>query len=233
MTPVPFVVSSSVAKGGVVFQPNAKGDPIMLMGDSNGSMYGKVMTEIAKEINCRMIVISVDAGDPLPSSSGQGGRLWQDSLDLVKKEKPACVVLACNWTGKLAEDRARLVRAVESLKPHVGNLVLLTQPPTLPANATRSAIRNGVRPPFMENGEFRTRRLEINRYVKSLARGNVLVLDIGSHFESQNGEVLFSNKQGQQIYQDRGHLSDYGAQMIRPDLTAAITKSLAINNHDR
>jgi hypothetical protein len=59
--------ASDVVKGGLVFDPKTKNNSAMLMGDSNGSMYGKVMKEICANLGYKLSVISVAAGDPLPA----------------------------------------------------------------------------------------------------------------------------------------------------------------------
>ena len=61
----------NVAGGGVHFNESAKSGTIILMGDSNASMYGTMMKDVAKQLGLRLTVISVDAGDPLPHSSGR------------------------------------------------------------------------------------------------------------------------------------------------------------------
>jgi peptidoglycan/LPS O-acetylase OafA/YrhL len=216
--------TSDVIKGGLVFNSNSKKASVILMGDSNGAMYGKVMKEICANMGYKLSVISVAAGDPLPTSNNvSSGRLWLESLDVVRKEKPDYLVLACSWEGKLQGDKERLALAVNTLKPLVGRLVILNQPPILPENANRDSIREGARPPFYEDAEIRRLRMESNAYLKSFNSGNCSVVDIASHFQTTNGEVLFLDQQGRQLYQDSGHLSGYGADFIRSDLRQAIS----------
>jgi peptidoglycan/LPS O-acetylase OafA/YrhL len=217
--------SSDVIKGGLVFDSKAKKNSVILMGDSNGSMYGKVSKEICVDLGYKLSVISVAAGDPLPSPDVSSGRLWLDSLAVVRREKPDCLILACSWEAKLKDDKERLALAVETLKPLVGHLVILNQPPILPENANRASIRLGARPPFYENAEIRRRRIESNNYLKRFNSGNCSVVDIASHFQTTNGEVLFLDGQGRQLYHDRGHLSGFGADLIRSDLRQAISQS--------
>lgn len=217
--------ASAVVKGGLVFDSRATTSSVILMGDSNGSMYGKVMKAICAELGCKLSVISVAAGDPLPSSNAAAGQLWLDSLAVVQREKPDCLVLACSWEAKLRGNKERLALAVAALKPLVGRLVILNQPPSLPENASRGAIRLGARPPFYEDAEIRRLRLESNDYLKSFNSGNCSVVDIASHFQTTNGEVFFLDERGRQLYADRGHLSGFGADLIRSDLRGAVSSS--------
>ena len=206
--------TSDVIKGGLVFNSNSKKASVILMGDSNGAMYGKVMKEICANMGYKLSVISVAAGDPLPTSNNvSSGRLWLESLDVVRKEKPDYLVLACSWEGKLQGDKERLALAVNTLKPLVGRLVILNQPPILPENANRDSIREGARPPFYEDAEIRRLRRPLF----------LTLMQHWSHFQTTNGEVLFLDQQGRQLYQDSGHLSGYGADFIRSDLRQAIS----------
>ncbi len=221
--------ASNVARGGVVFQPKAKGKPVVLMGDSIGSTYGKLMRDMAAEKGYRLMVVSVHGCDALPpaaSTSDLRFSIWRDSLELIKREKPACVVFASDWINKLRQDKTRLAVAVEALKPYVGTLVLLTQQPVLPDNATRAAIRSGVRPPFREDPKAQLSRSKANEYVKSLAGGNVVVLDVATHLETPAGEILFTDPSGETLYDDLDHLSPAGTELIRPELTKIIDASL-------
>ena len=190
---------------------------MVLMGDSNGSMYGKVAAEIARERDLRLAVISVEAGDPLPNTA-----LWADSLAVVKNEKPDFLVLVCNW-NKLRDDRTRLTVALRELKPYAREILLLTQPPVLPENAGREAIRNGNRPPFREDAVERVARLERNELVKSEQGDNVRVIDIEPLFSRETGEIRFVDGRWNQLYQDRDHLSAAGAALVKPELLKAMS----------
>ncbi len=214
-----------VQHGGLKFHSKPSTKLVVLMGDSNGSMYGRVMKSICEELGYRLTVISVAAGDPLPDSSAAGDQLWQDSLAVIRRERPDCLVLACAWDSKLHERSERLDIAVAALRPLVGRLVLLNQPPILPDNANRVSIRAGARPPFIENAELHSRRSQANEYLKRFNSGNCSVVDIASHFERANGEVLFMDEQGKQLYHDRTHLSGFGADAIREDLKRAVLES--------
>ena len=217
---------SDVIKGGLIFNSKTtKTNSVILMGDSNGSMYGKVMKEICHDLGWNLAIISVAAGDPLPTTNLRSGRLWLDSFAVVQRVKPDCLVLACSWDSKLQDGKERLALAVEALKPFVGHLVILNQPPILPENANRASIREGTRPPFYEDAGTRRRRLESNDYLNSFNSKNCSVVDIASHFQTTNGEVMFLDSLGRQLYHDRGHLSGFGADLIRSDLTDAVSRS--------
>jgi len=184
-----------VARGGLHFNQSAKGGSMVLMGDSNGAMYGKMMVELAKEQNLKLDVISVPAGDPLPHSSGEPSPLWLYSLNVVRREKPNFLVLVCNW-NKLEGDEGRLRVALDQLAPVVGQIILFTQPPEPPPSATREGMRKGARPPFMEDTEERAHRLEHNEVVRSARGEKVSVVDVEPMFSKKSGEVVFFDEHG-------------------------------------
>jgi peptidoglycan/LPS O-acetylase OafA/YrhL len=216
-----------VAKGGLVFNQSAKGGSMVLMGDSNGAMYGIVAKEIARDLGLRLNVLSVTAGEPLPRSSGQQPQLWLDSIAVVKRENPDILILACNWQDKLQDDKARLGIAIEDLKQHSRYVVLITQPPELPEGANREAIRNGSRPPFIEEPKERAARLASNALLKTVSGNHVIVIDIEHLFATDDGKIFFSDSQGREIYQDRNHLSAAGAELVRSSVSRAISASLS------
>jgi peptidoglycan/LPS O-acetylase OafA/YrhL len=215
----------SVAKGGVIFNPAGKAGTVVLMGDSNGAMYGKALKELTAKLDYRFVLISVSAADPLPYSSWRKSQLWLDSLNVVKHEKPTVLILVCEWEKKLHDDKGRVALAVKDLRPYAQKLVLVTQPPSLPITASRDAIRNGSRPPFVEEAAQHSARLETNDLVEQLAGGNVSVLNIEQLFASPDGAIKFTDRDGRQLYEDPVHLSGFGADLLKPSLVKAMTNS--------
>jgi hypothetical protein len=90
---------NAISEGGIGFKHADTNGSMVLMGDSNGSMYGKMVKEIGQELRLDVNVLSVAAGDPLPHASGRNPKLWIDSLAFVKREHPDVLVLVCNWAG--------------------------------------------------------------------------------------------------------------------------------------
>ncbi|ALC17034.1 acyltransferase 3 [Desulfuromonas soudanensis] len=213
---------SDVAKGGLEFPGNIGAATVVLMGDSNGSMYGKEIKRICSELGYKLNVISVSAGDSLPERKTDSSQLWRDSLDAVSKIKPDYLLVANSWSGKLRNDPKRLVVALDKLKPYAGQIILLNQPPILPKIANRKSIREGARPPFLENTDVRAERLKVNEFLINMQTSGVSVVDISRHFEGKNGEVLFLDEHGRILYHDPGHLSGYGAEKVHDVLKQAL-----------
>ena len=214
----------AVRDGGRRFNPRGRSGSMVLMGDSNGSMYGKMAAEIASERDLRLSVLSVEAGDPLPRSSGNDPQLWRDSLTAVRRERPDFLVLVCNW-GKLRDDRPRLALALRELKPYARTILLITQPPVLPARADREAIRKGSRPPFLEDAAERAERLERNELVKNSQDDRIRVIDVEPLF-SGDGGIRIVDGHRTLLYQDRDHLSAAGALLVKPAMLRAMAAGL-------
>ena len=212
----------NITQGGRGFDQSSANGSMVLMGDSNGAMYGKMTKQIGQTVRLRVNVISVPAGDPLPHSSRESPKLWLDSLAFVKRAHPDVLVLVCNWAEKLNGEKERLEIAVNELKQHTRRLILITQPPQLPPSGSREAMRNGSRPPFMEDLAERSSRTETNAFVKQFQGPNVVVIDIEPLFSKNDGSIRFIDNNGMLLYQDGGHLSDLGADVVRPDVIKAI-----------
>lgn len=224
--------TQSIPQGGIVFNQASTVGSMVLMGDSNGSMYGKMAKEIAQALHLKLNVISVAAGDPLPHSSAPPPQLWVDSLAFVTLENPDVIILACNWASKLKGEKGRLGIAINELKLHTRRLILITQPPELPKSGDRESLRNGSRPPFIEDPAERATRTESNAFLKTFQRDNVIVIDIELLFAEGDGSVRFTNDDGILLYHDGNHLSDVGADLVKADVIKAIReRKLALSPH--
>jgi peptidoglycan/LPS O-acetylase OafA/YrhL len=214
---------ADIASGGLIFNHPGSSRRIMLIGDSHGAMYGRVMRDICTELGQKLIIASVSGGDLLPSPDGLHGKLWIDALAVAKKERPDCVVFVNNWAGKLTGKPEKLALAIESLKPLTKKVVLLSQPPIIPVAASRESIRRGSRPPYFEREADRTNRVAMNTLVGEFANTNILVVDVSSHFEKPSGEVVAWDSHRRQLYHDDNHLSSYGAELVRTELKRAVS----------
>lgn len=217
--------AADVAKGGLVFPGDAGAPTVVLLGDSHGSMYARTLRQICAEHGWTLRVASSAAGDALPRSDGASSALWRDSLALVDEVRPEVVVIANAWKDKLSPDGAPLGLALEALRPAAGRILLLTQPPILPDNASRAAIRGGARPPFREDEGIEAARARANAALAAFSDDTTRVVDIAPAFRDEAGAVRFTDDAGRQLYNDPGHLSGAGAARIRPRLEAALEEA--------
>ncbi|HTB86066.1 MAG TPA: acyltransferase family protein [Candidatus Sulfotelmatobacter sp.] len=218
--------ASEVHNGGLIFDPQIQGRSVLLMGDSNASMYGVEIRRICAELGAKFTMIGVVSGDPLPTTNVNSGQLWLDSLAVVRRANPDCLVLVCRWELRLNGNEERLAAALQALKPLAKHVVILNQPPIPPSYANRSAIRNGLRPPFFESPRDRFLRMKANDYLQEFNSTNCSVVDIASAFTRTNGEIFFFDDKGRELYMDCWHLSGWGSQLVHTQLSEAIAKDL-------
>lgn len=217
-----------VASGGLQVNCAAHHGSLVLMGDSNGSMYGVTMRDLARKLDMKLTVISVDAADPLPNSSGAPSPLWQQSLAVIRRERPDAVILVCLWSGKLETDPQRLKLAVSTLRGLTRRVILITQAPELPPWASREGIREGMRPPFFEEAQELARRRAANAVVKSQAGEGVAVLDVEPFFTEPGGAIRFTDEKGRELFLGTRHVSSYGADRVEGAIEAEIPRSVLL-----
>lgn len=214
-----------VLRGGITINERGKTGSIVLVGDSQGSMYGRMFSEVARFHDYRLTVLSVAGSDPLPPTKTARDSLWDAANRIVKVEQPNILIIACDWAGKLRADRTRLNVALDSVRPYVGHIILLSQPPLLPQGATRAGIRESGYRPFFEDPDERDERRDMAAFLNTLADEKVAVVDVEQYFVSQKtGEVLFLDNQGRELFQDSGHLSGVGATRVREGLEPILLK---------
>jgi len=213
-----------IASGGLVARSSGTSGQIVLMGDSLASMFGKMMVEIATEKDYRLNIISESGQIPIPLPNGENTRLWLDSLAYVESSHPDVVILACHWRGKLHGDIKPLQQAVDELRKHTRNLILITQPPELPVPELRSTMRDGGRPPFWEQPTEAHARMINNELVKKLEKDNVHVLDIERHLREADGSIRIAAPDGRLLYFDADHLTQAGVELSKGDLVRLLIR---------
>jgi len=211
----------SVAKGGVAFDMSRFAPRIVLMGDSNGSMYGVMIKTLSSEDGFNVNVISVDAGNPFP-----GNQLYDASLNFLEVSKPDVTVFVAAWASRLEKDTNKLNVALEGILRHSTYVVLITQPPILPEVDYRKIFRNRGVEPIFEDPSVAELRRRTNDYLSSLQSDRVKIVQIDSLFEEQNGEIVFRDEFGRQLFQDKTHLSGFGAQLVKVPLFKTIHRLL-------
>ena len=215
---------NTIKDGGITFNSTSSKSVIVLMGDSNGAMYGRTLKEIAQKMQVRTNVISVAAGDPFP-----GTQLYKDSLLFLDRTHPDITIFAAAWAEKVGHNRDRFKTALSQLLQKSRHVIIITQPPGLPKYASREEIRKSGQRPIFEDLTPSTLRQDTNAFLLSHRNERVHVLDIESLFKKSDGEIRFTDSQGRQLYQDGGHLSGYGSEMVKKLLVEKISDILALS----
>ena len=218
---------SDMAKGGLYYPVNHPKLTVMLMGDSNGSMYGNALKKLCKEQDYDLVVVAVGAHNTLPVSSEPQNPLWIESLAAVRKYRPDCVVIANHWVDKLKTDKGCVQITIRAIAPYTRQIMLVTQSPILPVNAIRQAIRDGASFPFKEKEQLTMARDEINGFIQSFASYKIIIIDTEKHFLTQEGTIRLFDSEKRLNYYDAAHLSENGAFYVCEDLRsrfAALTE---------
>lgn len=220
---------SVMVEGGLRFSGAENAPQVMLIGDSQGSMYGRLVRDVAAELDWPLVVASSAAGDSLPRSSGASSRLWNDTLALVVRDNPDILIMGNYWSRKLEEDPERLRIALDALVPHVSRIIVIDQSPLLPTTVNRSAIRDGLRGPFHETEAQLNARLAINTYMREVSADQmknseigIRFIDVASVLLNEDNSIPFVDDLGRQVFQDSQHLSHSGARLLEASLRSAL-----------
>ncbi|MDF1785915.1 MAG: acyltransferase family protein [Verrucomicrobiales bacterium] len=203
---------------GRVFTPKEPTGTIVLMGDSQATMYGVLLRDLAEEAQKRLVVLCQAGKDPLVN-----GGLWESNFRRIQVERPDSVFLAFHW-DKLPQEPSRLAETLECLKPQVGQIILLTMPPDRPDLASRESIRAGARPPFFEQPDKRAFRQRFNELAKEQVAEKVHILDTEPFFVRADGSIRAFDSDGRALYYDRKHLSHLGVSEVKGAVRALFLK---------
>jgi peptidoglycan/LPS O-acetylase OafA/YrhL len=214
--------SKQIQVGGVFVKGGGQGT-VALVGDSQAVMYGYEIASLARDLCFDLNVLAGAATNQLPNEPDTH---WDQVKQFLEDNRPDVVVLSELWSLKAARDSRNLSKAIYSLKPFIKRIILITQPPILPREATREAIRSGVRPPFFEEKNDFEGRMLGNVAVKSLADDQVIILDVANSFLEVGEEIRVVGTKGRFNYQDATHLSDTGTASLRSMLEKALSEAL-------
>ena len=213
-----------IASGGRVFNRSADRRRAVLYGDSMAAVYAKVFREACEEAGYECHIMAAQAVLPVPTSDGRD-RLFTDAMRGVAATKPDVIFIAFAY-GTYVPRRPQVVHeVVEAFRPLTRRLVLLTNPPDLPSEATREAIRAGSRPPFLEAPGSKSRRHLVDSIVNAEAGPAVRVINAGAEFVLQDGSVRALDAYGRSLYHDRNHLGYRGTSLLKSAISGQLDES--------
>lgn len=216
--------SGRVATGGVAVNPTGRRGAVVIVGDSQASMYGYELASLAGPMDFRLNVLSVSGGNELP---GERATHWPQVRTFLDGHRPTVVVLAQIWTEKLGEKgKSELAGAIQAFLDRADYIVLLTQPPAPPLEATREGIRAGARPPFFQNAAQARSRAQIAATLRGLAGPRVIILDVTDAYLNPDGSIRLANAKGRETFSDRYHLTDAGTALVRTRFAAVLAALL-------
>jgi peptidoglycan/LPS O-acetylase OafA/YrhL len=217
----------NVATGGISVNSDGRGW-VVLIGDSQGAMYGYELASLARTLGFRLNVLSAAAGNELP---GEPDTLWPSVLQFLGDRKPDVIIVAQAWSSKIGEDGERhFANAMAALVTRASQIIVLTQPPVPPPSATRQSIRAGARPPFFEVPAAADSRLRANTIIRKFENDRIQVVDVAKYFFEVDNSIRLIAPGGRLTFQDDGHLSDSGTALVRPTLDQLLRDILNLPN---
>ena len=213
----------TIASGGIEVNPQGR-QSVVLVGDSQGAMYGTMLAEIARQRGFRLNVLSVAGGNELP---GESPTYWPQVRAFLAAHHADVVIIAEAWSYKLGLDLPALQRAVSAVTSYARHVILLAQPPIAPESASREAIRDGAHAPFFEPAVQRASRLSSVAALERLDSGKVELVNVANFFLNPDGSIRLFGADGRLTYMDALHLSDTGTALVYDRLDTAIAASRA------
>jgi hypothetical protein len=218
----------NIATGGISINPEGRGW-VVLIGDSQGAMYGYDLASLARTLGFRLNVLSAAARNELP---GESKTLWPMVSRFLGEGKPDIVVLVQAWSSKLGEDgENHFGDVISAIADRAGQIIVLTQPPIAPPEADRHAILAGARPPFFEDPANTQSRLRANAIIHKFENDRVRIIDVTDLFRHSDNSIRVISPDGRPAYAGGEHLSNSGTALVRPRLEQALRDALKLAEH--
>ena len=233
--------SRAYKEEGIVVHAELGTPKVMLIGDSHGVMWAKMLDEICQKNGTALSVYASNGSDPFfdvqdvnnqPEnkyfSKPQRIQYAQSVLRNIDKWNPKVVVLVCRWSNNYYPSHPFL----SMLEKKKIKVIILTQPPVINymvnKNASQYLSYLGIAP----NQQFQEIELD-NRNVN---KGNAKILSIASQYKNtiifdvyrnmvNNGKSKVTYK-NDVLYFDDDHLSYAGTAIHREELNSLITRLL-------
>ncbi|UKN02709.1 acyltransferase [Paracrocinitomix mangrovi] len=232
-------------KNGIITSEKDKSPEIMLIGDSHGVMWAKVIDEIANDINLSLSCYTSNGTNPffnlrdIENQNETKNFTKQQRTDYAKSIKknievwkPKLVIIVCHWLWMEDKKKEQFNELLTFLEEMNAQVLLFTQPPKLNfmvnKNASQYISYLGFKPIEGYNliDVIGLNEIEgANEYVFQLQSkySNVSVFDIYSNFIQDNKvKVSYNNDI---LYFDDDHLS-YPATLILKKEISAIIKEI-------
>lgn len=216
------VAPSAVASGGTVVRGGEAG-VVILSGDSQAAMYGTEIAAIARQRHLTLYALGTAGRNQLP---GEADSSWPAVASLIHAKKPDLVILIDAWAAKLKADPNALKQALRQIGGAAKQVLLVAEPPALPLEANRDAVRHGLKPPFLEPPAMRKQRLAVLATLHSVESATVHLIDVAPLLADQKGAIGLIGPDGRMTYYDTHHLSDDGTRITHPLLDRAIAQAL-------
>jgi peptidoglycan/LPS O-acetylase OafA/YrhL len=242
---------NSFAHGGI---PGGKGPgypELVLLGDSHGGMWAKLVDEIGSELNIKESIYTINGTNPLfqipypEHTSDDIGTFSQDQWNTyanglihnLNTWKPKVLVVASRWSIRTAKDFHNLESLILLARHNGTSVILINEPPVVSViqdnNATEYLSFLGFKP----NGKNQYIALPGNESVQasnaalnSLASkfDNCRVLDINQLYRKNDKGMVIRDKSV--LYFDDDHLSYQGTLVAKKVIKNAVSAVCATHS---
>src|SRR5206468_3575396 len=112
--------------------------------------------------------------------------------------------------------------AMNALLARAGRVLVLTEPPVAPQDATRQSllVRSGA--PVFEGTEDQRKRRSATELTRRFQHSRLEAVEVADLFLKADGSVKLTNADGALLYQDARHLSTAGTALFRARLESLL-----------
>ena len=229
---------------GIVKIVNNKYPQVLILGDSHGVMWAKVLQEASEELKISSSIYTTNAVKPffnITDLDNQESNLYftkKERIDYAKsivrninRWKIKMVIMCCRWQNYSSNtDKINFEELIIYLKERNIKIVLINQPPVIgfldDCNAVQfiSYLKINPKKGFNSISINQEKVIKSNRLLTKLSNkySNIIVFDVFSKLYINNLAKITYNKDV--LYFDDDHLSSSGTELFKKDIKNIIKK---------
>lgn len=239
--------NNAYKENGIITDNSSNQNPaIIVLGDSHGAMWAKVIDEIALAHHQKVSFYTAIANLPFFNikniekqrktknfSEKQRVEYAKSLFNNIQKWKPKLLIFSCRWEYINQEQKANFEDILNYTKEHNIQVLLLNQPPVIEDISDRNTKQYLAHLGYKPNGQFQyidyTDKLKIEKSNQILLNyatkyTNIHIFDVYHQLVINNKVTIISNKDI--LYYDDDHLSYQGTLLFKNDLAKAILSNL-------
>ena len=238
---------TAYAHGGIAAGIGSGNPSLVLLGDSHGGMWAKVVDEIASELKVRGSIYTINGTNPLfqipyaANTSDDIGAFTKDQWDTYARqfihdlsdEKPRVLLVACRWSIRKEKDFHNLESLIRLAGRGGSRVILLNEPPLVAPiednNATQYLSFLGFRPnstcqylTLSNNNNIDASNAALGRLANKYP--NCTLLNVNKLFRKGDSSMVIQGKSV--LYFDDDHLSYQGTRVAKGLIKAEIHNTL-------
>jgi peptidoglycan/LPS O-acetylase OafA/YrhL len=226
-----------------IIRGNSVGFPdLIVMGDSHGCMWDKVIDESGEELGLKRSIyttsgnnpfFSIPFHQPVKKRKGYTEKQWQEYAESIishiKIWKPKVLLIACKWSDMKDEDFANLESLISLCSQNATKVLILNQPPMVTrigdSNAQQILTFLEFRPngadqflPMQDNEDVVNHNLKLKALERKYA--NCMVLNVNANYGKEGKILVIRNRNI--LYYDDDHLNYEGTLISKAQIKVAL-----------